>query len=220
MLLTSSAESAGTTDSALDGPQQSQDALRLSPAKPSKSRAAKLRTRPHAAMADLYVGVSVVVVDPSSFHFKKQGSLVRINESTGGAYVQFEKGACDTAVKGAARALRLSAIKPARGDQASSPLSDVDSSPLAGSPQIAVNEHITERARKSRYPGVQSAAAGDLFRRQEEAKALKAQEDAKKRLAAADRKARNARNETRREDRVEKQRVSTAPTFTCSLPLR
>ena len=164
-------------------------------------------------MADLYVGVSVVVVDPSSFHFKKQGSLVRINESTGGAYVQFEKTT-------AARALRLSAIKPARGDQASSPLSDVDSSPLAGSPQIAVNEHITERARKSRYPGVQAAAAGDLFRRQEEAKALKAQEDAKKRLAAADRKARNARNETRREDRVEKQRVSTAPIFTCSLPLR
>ena len=213
MLLTSSAESAGTTDSALDGPQQSQDALRLSPAQPSKSRAAKLRTRPHAAMADLYVGVSVVVVDPSSFHFKKQGSLVRINESTGGAYVQFEKTT-------AARALRLSAIKPARGDQASSPLSDVDSSPLAGSPQIAVNEHITERARKSRYPGVQAAAAGDLFRRQEEAKALKAQEDARKRLAAADRKARNARNETRREDRVEKQRVSTAPIFTCSLPLR
>ena len=155
----------------------------------------------------------MVVVDPSSFHFKKQGSLVRINESTGGAYVQFEKTT-------AARALRLSAIKPARGDQASSPLSDVDSSPLAGSPQIAVNEHITERARKSRYPGVQAAAAGDLFRRQEEAKALKAQEDARKRLAAADRKARNARNETRREDRVEKQRVSTAPTFTCSLPLR
>ena len=213
MLLTSSAESAGTTDSALDGPQQSQDALRLSPAKPSKSQAAKLRTRPHAAMADLYVGVSVVVVDPSSFHFKKQGSLVRINESTGGAYVQFEKTT-------AARALRLSAIKPARGDQASSPLSDVDSSPLAGSPQIAVNEHITERARKSRYLGVQAAAAGDLFRRQEEAKALKAQEDARKRLAAADRKARNARNETRREDRVEKQRVSTAPIFTCSLPLR